>query len=67
MLTIYPVMFCIRFVNLKKFHKALRRTHQIKGQYELLCLKWLDHWAVLPASTYELNVVFYGFSLYKLT
>ena len=48
MLTPYPVlfcmfwMFCMRFANLKKFHKALCRTHQIKGQYELLCLKWLE-------------------------
>ena len=42
MLITYPVMFCMRFVNLKKFHKALHRTHQIKGQYELLCLKWLE-------------------------
>ena len=45
MLTAYPAlfcMFCMRFANLKKFHKALHRTHQIKGQYELLCLKWLE-------------------------
>ena len=39
MMTSCPVMFCMRFVNLKKFHKALRRTHQVKGQYELL---WLE-------------------------
>lgn len=40
-----PILFCIfwmRFANLKKFYKALCRTHQIKGQYELLCLKWLE-------------------------
>ena len=45
MLTTYPVLFwalCIKFDNLKKFHKVLYRTHQIKGQYELLCLKWLE-------------------------
>jgi hypothetical protein len=31
----------MRFVNLKKFQKALCTGHQIKGQYELLGLKWL--------------------------
>jgi hypothetical protein len=61
MLTTYPVlfwMFCMRFADLKKFHKAL----QIKGQYELLGLKisWIraDHWAALPAPMYGLTVVF---------
>jgi hypothetical protein len=29
--------YALGLVNLKKFHKALHRTHQIKGQ----CLKWL--------------------------
>jgi hypothetical protein len=44
--TTYPVLFCMfwvfcaRFTNLKKFHKALCRTHQIKDQYDLLCLKY---------------------------
>ena len=48
MLTTYPVLFCMfgifcmRFANLKKFHKALCRTHQIKDRYELLCLKYLE-------------------------
>ena len=48
MLTTYPVLFfvfwlfCVSFTDLKKFHKALCRTHQIKGQYELLGLKWLE-------------------------
>jgi hypothetical protein len=38
-------LFCIfwlRFANLKKFHKPLHRIHQVKGQYELFCLKWLE-------------------------
>lgn len=41
-LTTYSVLFCMlwvlcmRFASLKKFHKALRKTHQIKGPYELL-------------------------------
>lgn len=35
-------MFCMRFANLKKFHKALCTAHQIKGQYELLCLNYLE-------------------------
>jgi hypothetical protein len=68
MMTSCPVMFCMRFVNLMKFHKALHRTHQVKGQYELLCLKWLEselnHWAALPAPEYELIVVFVFFPLY---
>ena len=48
MLTTYPVLFCMfgifcmRFTNLKKFHKALCRTHHIKDRYELLCLKYLE-------------------------
>jgi hypothetical protein len=33
------VIFCKKFVNLKKLHKALYRTQQIKGQYEVLYLK----------------------------
>jgi len=44
MLAIYiscSVLYVLRFDNLKKFHKAFCRTHQIKGQYELLCLKYL--------------------------
>jgi len=44
-LTTHPVlfcMFCMRFANLKKFHKALCTAHQIKGQYELLCLNYLE-------------------------
>lgn len=43
MLITCPILFCIfcmRFANLKKFCQVLCRTHQIKGQYELLCLKW---------------------------
>ena len=32
---------CLRFVSLKKYSKTLCRTHQVNGQYELLCLKWL--------------------------
>ena len=40
MLITYPLIFW-GLSNLK-FHKALCRTHQIKGQYELLCLKWLE-------------------------
>lgn len=46
-LTTYPVlfcvfwMFCMKFANLKKFYKAVQRIHLIKGQYELLCLKYL--------------------------
>lgn len=35
-------MFCVRFANLKKFHKALCKTHQIRGKYEWLCLKQLE-------------------------
>ena len=48
MLTTYPVLFCMfsmsfmRFANLKEFHKALDRTHQIKGQYKPICLKQLE-------------------------
>lgn len=50
MLATYPVlfcmfrMFCMRCANLKKFYKALHSEwpHQVKGQYELLCLKWLE-------------------------
>lgn len=45
MLTTCPVMFCMRVVNLRKFHKAWCRTHQVESQYEpskcLKCLKWL--------------------------
>ena len=53
-------MFYMTFVNLKKVHKASLRTHQIKGQYELLDLKWLEsaYWAALSAPAYELTVVF---------
>lgn len=35
-------MFCMRSANLKKFQDALRKTHQIKGQHESLCLKYLE-------------------------
>jgi hypothetical protein len=54
------VSYVLRFVYLKKCHKALGRTHQIKGQYELLDLKWLEsaYWAALSAPAYELTVVF---------
>ena len=53
---------------LKKFHKALRRTHQIKGQYELLCLKWLE--SELTTRQHFLHVgmsSLWLLSLYKLT
>lgn len=55
MLITYPIMLCMRFVNFKKFHKILRRTYQIKGQYELFCFKWIesDHQVALPAPVYE--------------
>ena len=46
-------LFCMRFANLKKFHKALHRTHQIKGQYKQLCLKYLESWLTTgPSYTY---------------
>lgn len=53
-------LYVLGFVNLKEFYKSLHRTHQIKGQYELLDLKWLEsaYWAALSAPAYELTVVF---------
>ena len=35
-------MFWVKFANLKELHEALHRTHQIKGQYEVFCLKRLE-------------------------
>lgn len=40
----------MRYANPEKFHKALCKTYQIKGQYEPLCLNILNQgWA--PGST----------------
>jgi hypothetical protein len=55
---ITPVMFSMfymRFVNLKKFHKASDRTPQIKGQYEPFCLILSQSWPLssLPAPAWE--------------
>lgn len=55
MLITRPVLFCMRFANRKKFHKALCRTLQFKGQYELLCLQ-LTHWPLgSPGLRYVFN------------
>lgn len=64
------ILFSMRFVNFKQFYKALHRTHQIKGQYKLLCLKWLE--SEQPTGQHFLNLHmsllwFCNFSLYKLT
>jgi hypothetical protein len=46
MLTTYPayVLHVKRFVTLKAFYnyRLHVRTHQIKGEYELLCKTWLE-------------------------
>jgi hypothetical protein len=42
MVTTYPVLFCVRFANLKKFYRASHKTHRVKDQQELLCLKYLE-------------------------
>ena len=36
------VLYVLRFANLEEFHKALHRTLHVKGQYEVLCLKYLE-------------------------
>ena len=62
----HPVLFCSMFVNLTRVHKPFHGTPQIKGQYVLLYVKWLDHNWLLDSSLTlkELIVLFHLFLVF---
>ena len=60
------ILFCSMFVNLTMVHKPFHGTPQIKGQYALLYLKWLDqNWPLDSSLTLkELIVLFHLFLVF---
>ena len=69
MVIICPVVFYMRFASLKKFHKAIYRPHQIKGEHELFYLKWIESELTIEQPSLHLcmsSLCFCNFSHYKL-
>lgn len=57
-------VFCVRFVNLKKFHRALHRTHQIKNQCEPSGLKWIESEPPLGSPSCTCTSAHFGFCVF---